>query len=54
MKRYRLTLEREDNTWGQYTFDAEDMQSALKHIARSIDLDGARNTHFIEVREEDD
>jgi hypothetical protein len=49
---FRLTLEREDRTWGQYVFEAEDMVAALRHVARSVDLDRAQNAHVVEVKED--
>lgn len=53
MKVYRLTLERHDNTWGQYVFMADDMQSALRYIARSVDLGRSKNAHFVEVERDE-
>lgn len=50
-KTYRLTLERQDGTWGQHVFCAEDMQDALRYVVRSVELGRSKNTHIVEVEE---
>lgn len=49
MERYRLTLERLDNTWGQYVVESEDMKSAMRWVSRNVDLENAKNVHLVKI-----
>ena len=42
MNRYKLTLERNDGTWGQYDLQAPDVAQAMRIAARNLDLDDAK------------
>lgn len=50
MKTYKLTLERQDETWGQYDIRADSPANALRVAARAFDLDGAKAVHIVEMK----
>ncbi len=45
MMKFKITLERRDGTWALYDFEALGIAQALRHVARSYDIEDAKQLH---------
>ena len=54
MNTYKLTLERNDGTWGQYDLQAPNAARAMRIAAQNLDLDDAKAIHIVALDEEED
>lgn len=54
MKRYTLTIESDDGTWGKLNFEAANPSIALLAAAKNYDLTAAKAIHIVALDTEED